>query len=43
MSSHEHPLVIPGPNAQDMLGIVSLPAPETQQQTTGVVIVVGGA
>ena len=43
MSSHEHPLVIPGPNAQDMLGIVSLPAPETLQQTTGVVIVVGGA
>lgn len=43
MSSHEHPLVIPEPNAQDMLGIVSLPAPETPQQTTGVVIVVGGA
>ena len=43
MSNHEHPLVIPGPNAQDMLGIVSLPAPGTPQQTTGVVIVVGGA
>ena len=43
MSNHEHPLVIPGPNAQDMLGIVSLPAPGTPQQTTGVVVVVGGA
>lgn len=43
MSNHEHPLVIPGPNAQDMLGIFSLPAPGTPQQTTGVVIVVGGA
>ena len=43
MSSHEHPLVIPGPKAQDMLGIVSLPAPDAPQQNTGVVIVVGGA
>ncbi|HEY9209170.1 MAG TPA: hydrolase 1, exosortase A system-associated [Acidovorax sp.] len=43
MSIHEHPLVIPGPRAQDMLGIVSLPAPDALQQTTGVVIVVGGA
>ncbi len=43
MSSQEQALIIPGPNAQDMLGIVSLPAPETPQQTTGVVIVVGGA
>ncbi len=43
MSSQEQALVIPGPDAQDMLGIVSLPAPQTPQQTTGVVIVVGGA
>lgn len=43
MSNHEHPLVIPGPNAQDMLGIVSLPAPGAPQKTTAVVIVVGGA
>ena len=43
MSRHEETLVIRGPNAQDMLGIVCLPAPDTPQQTTGVVIVVGGA
>ncbi|NMM81183.1 hydrolase 1, exosortase A system-associated [Acidovorax sp. SRB_14] len=43
MTSHERPLVIHGPHARDMLGIVSLPAPDTPQQTTGVVIVVGGA
>lgn len=43
MSNHEHPLVIPGPNAQDMLGIVSLPTPGVPQQSTGVVVVVGGA
>lgn len=43
MSCHEQALVIPGPNAQDMLGIVSLPAPHAPQSTTGVVIVVGGA
>lgn len=43
MSRHEQTLLIRGPNAQDMLGIVSLPAPDTPQQTTGVVIVVGGA
>jgi exosortase A-associated hydrolase 1 len=43
MSGQEHPLVIHGPDAQDMLGIVSLPAPDTPQFTTGVVIVVGGA
>ena len=46
MSRHEETLVIRGPNAQDMLGIVSLPTldtPDTPQHTTGVVIVVGGA
>lgn len=43
MSYHEHPLVVTGPKVQDMLGIVSLPAPGAPQKTTGVVIVVGGA
>lgn len=43
MNCQEQPLVIPGPNAQDMLGIVSLPAPDTPQSSMGVVIVVGGA
>ncbi|WP_026435365.1 hydrolase 1, exosortase A system-associated [Acidovorax sp. JHL-9] len=43
MSFQEQALPIPGPHAQDMLGIVSLPAPGTPPSTTGVVIVVGGA
>ncbi len=43
MNSCDKPLLIPGPDAQDMLGIVSLPAPGTPLQRTGVVIVVGGA
>lgn len=43
MNSRDHPLLIPGPGSQDMLGIVSLPVPETPLQSTGVVIVVGGA
>ncbi len=43
MSSREQPVLIPGPNAQHMLGIVSVPAPSSPQVSTGVVIVVGGA
>ena len=43
MNSRDHPLLIPGPESQDMLGIVSLPAPDTPMHGTGVVIVVGGA
>ena len=43
MNSHDQPLMIPGPEAQDMLGIVSLPAQGTPLHRTGVVIVVGGA
>lgn len=43
MNSHDQPLLIPGPGSQDMLGIVSLPVPETPLQSTGVVVVVGGA
>lgn len=43
MSTRDQSLLIPGPESQDMLGIVSLPAPGTPLQSTGVVIVVGGA
>lgn len=43
MNSCDQPLLIPGPESQDMLGIVSLPAPDTPLHSTGVVIVVGGA
>lgn len=43
MSSREQALAIPGRNAPDMLGIVSLPAPGAPLFSTGVVIVVGGA
>lgn len=42
MKSYEQALVIAGASAK-MLGIVSLPAPGTQLQCTGVVVVTGGA
>lgn len=43
MSSYDQPLMIPGPEGQNMLGIVSLPAPGIPLHRIGVVIVVGGA
>ena len=43
MNNNELPLAIPGPESQDMLGIISLPATNQPMQSTGVVIVVGGA
>ena len=42
MSTRAQPVVIPGPNAQDMLGILTLPTAVAPLHSAGVLFVVGG-